>query len=225
MNYINPIVAEVSPNIYAAAKTAGLNRNQATQVEQMSYTIKEHRKLVKLAPDVARSKYDKLDGGIQQQLKFMYKDAEYLKEPESVGDEVFGAIKQTAKLSISPLILAFKAAGQYNKIINEPYKVARLAAQGDNPFAYKTWKKAWDGNSVYDEGALKAATDYFGRYDVEVAKGLLAGKTPGQIIIDYGKTDATITDAISQAFNNPKEWEWWFKLTGYTGDYSFIYFE
>ena len=28
-----------------------------------------------------------------------------------------------------------------------------------------------------------------------------------------------------EAFNTPKEWNWWFKSTGYTGDYSFIYFE
>ena len=28
-----------------------------------------------------------------------------------------------------------------------------------------------------------------------------------------------------EAFNTPMEWEWWFKKTGYTGDYSFIYFE
>jgi protein-L-isoaspartate(D-aspartate) O-methyltransferase len=28
-----------------------------------------------------------------------------------------------------------------------------------------------------------------------------------------------------EAFNTPKEWEWWFEITGYTGDYSFIYFE
>lgn len=28
-----------------------------------------------------------------------------------------------------------------------------------------------------------------------------------------------------EAFCTPAEWEWWFKLTGYTGDYSFIYFE
>lgn len=28
-----------------------------------------------------------------------------------------------------------------------------------------------------------------------------------------------------EAFNTPKEWEWWFKYTGYTGDHSFIYFE
>lgn len=28
-----------------------------------------------------------------------------------------------------------------------------------------------------------------------------------------------------EAFNTPEEWSWWFDLTGYTGDYSFIYFE
>ena len=28
-----------------------------------------------------------------------------------------------------------------------------------------------------------------------------------------------------EAFNTPKEWEWWFNKTHYTGDYSFIFFE
>ncbi len=28
-----------------------------------------------------------------------------------------------------------------------------------------------------------------------------------------------------EAFNTPKEWLWWFAMTGYSGDYSFIYFE
>ncbi len=28
-----------------------------------------------------------------------------------------------------------------------------------------------------------------------------------------------------EAFNTPDEWLWWFKQTGYQGDYSFIYFE
>jgi SAM-dependent methyltransferase len=28
-----------------------------------------------------------------------------------------------------------------------------------------------------------------------------------------------------EAFCTPEEWDWWFRLTGYTGDYSFIYFE
>lgn len=28
-----------------------------------------------------------------------------------------------------------------------------------------------------------------------------------------------------EAFYTPKEWEWWFKHTGYDGDYSYIFFE
>ena len=28
-----------------------------------------------------------------------------------------------------------------------------------------------------------------------------------------------------EMFCTPQEWEWWFQLTGYTGDHSFIYFE
>jgi SAM-dependent methyltransferase len=28
-----------------------------------------------------------------------------------------------------------------------------------------------------------------------------------------------------EAFNTPEEWKWWFRQTGYSGDYSFIYFE
>ena len=28
-----------------------------------------------------------------------------------------------------------------------------------------------------------------------------------------------------EGFYTPEEWEWWFRLTGYTGDWSFIYFE
>lgn len=28
-----------------------------------------------------------------------------------------------------------------------------------------------------------------------------------------------------ESFHSPEAWKWWFKLTGYTGDYSFIYFE
>ena len=28
-----------------------------------------------------------------------------------------------------------------------------------------------------------------------------------------------------EAFNTPKEWEWWFQTNNYQGDYSYIYFE
>jgi protein-L-isoaspartate(D-aspartate) O-methyltransferase len=39
------------------------------------------------------------------------------------------------------------------------------------------------------------------------------------------KANLLYWQATCEAFNTPEEWDWWFKLTGYTGDHSFIYFE
>ena len=72
MQPINKIVATVSPNIYAAAKSANLSPGEATQIEQMSYTIDQHRKLSAMGGDAARNEFNKLDDGVQKQLKFMF---------------------------------------------------------------------------------------------------------------------------------------------------------
>ena len=207
MQYLHPVVAQTSPNLYAAAKSANLGPTETTQVNQMSYTIQQHRQLSKLEPDAARAQYDKLDTNAQQQLKFMFKNADYLKAAPTAGDRVRGVIGGAFKLAASPLIGLFKLGGAYNQIINEPYKVAREVAQGADPFAYSTWKAAWDGKELYDNGALKEANDYYGQYDVTVAKGLLAGKTPGEIVQAYGKVDENILASIKKAYNEPDKFK------------------
>jgi hypothetical protein len=201
--YIKPVVAEVSPNLYAAAKSAGLSGVEKNQVEQMSYTIKKHRELAKLGTEGARKEFDRLDPGIQDQLRFMYKDAEYMQEAPDAADRFVGVVKGAAKIAASPLIGLFKIGGQYNRLINAPYKVARQVSQGADLFSAKTWTDAWDGKNQYDQGALTEATNYFGKFDVEVAKGLLAGKTPGEIIQDYGTVDPNLLNSIKKAYDEP----------------------
>jgi len=39
------------------------------------------------------------------------------------------------------------------------------------------------------------------------------------------KTNLLYWQVTCESFCTPKEWDWWFQLTGYTGDHSFIYFE
>jgi len=203
VQYIKSVVAEVSPNLYVAAKSAGLTGVELTQVEQMSYTIKKHRELAKLDTEIARKQFDGLDTGVQDQLKFMFKDADYMQAAPDVSDRLLGVVKNVGKVLASPLIGLFKLGGQYNRLINEPYKVARQVAQGADLFSMKTWTDAWDGKNQYDLGALKEATDYFGKYDVEVAKGLLYGKTPGEIVQDFGKLDAELLNSIKKAYDDP----------------------
>jgi len=39
------------------------------------------------------------------------------------------------------------------------------------------------------------------------------------------KANLLFWQVTCEQFNSPKDWEWWFQVTGYSGDYSFIYFE
>jgi len=207
MPYLNPIVAKTSPNLYAAAKGANLSASQSTQVEQMSYTINQHRELSKLDPEKARQTYDGLSPDIQGQLKFMFKNADYLKPPVTAQNAVVGVLKTVGTVIASPLIGLFKVAGEYNKIINEPYKVFREVQQGAELFSTHTWRDAWDGKNQYDNKAIKEATDYYGKYDVLVAQGLLEGKTPGEIVQGYGSVDQGMLDAIKKAYDKPEEFK------------------
>lgn len=39
------------------------------------------------------------------------------------------------------------------------------------------------------------------------------------------KTNLIYWQVTCEQFNSPNDWEWWFQLTRYSGDYSFIFFE
>jgi hypothetical protein len=202
MRYLKPVVAEVSPNLYTAARTANLNPTQANQVEQMSFAIKKHRELAKMGGDSARKEFDRLNGKAQEQLKFLFKDAEYLQPLPTATDRVQGFFGGALKVAASPLIGLFKLGGQYNRLINTPYKVARQVAQGEDIFAGKTWTDAWNGTDMYDVKALDEAKKYFGEADVFVAQGLLDGKTPGEILESYGKVDEKILASVQKAYDD-----------------------
>ncbi len=56
------------------------------------------------------------------------------------------------------------------------------------------------------------------------------GKNNKYICVESYRTEEEKTNLLywqvtCEAFCTPEEWEWWFDETGYTGDYSFIYFE
>lgn len=199
---IKPVVAEVSPNLYAAAKSANLNPAEMTQVNEMSGAIKKHRQLVKMNADEAQKEFSRLDATAQEQLKFLFKDTDYSKDPLTAADRVKGVFGGALKIAASPLIGLFKLGGQYNRLINTPYKVIRQVAQGEDLFTGNVWTDAWNGTDMYDNKALDEVTSYFGDTDVFVAKGLLAGKTPGEILESYGKLDDKIIESIKAAYDD-----------------------
>ena len=203
MRVLKPVVAEVSPNLYSAAMRANLNPSEQNQIEQMSWAVKKNKELSRMDNDDARKAYEALDPNAQEGLKVFYGTAEYMQAPPDFSDRLMGALKFTGKAIASPLLGLFKVAGAYNRVINTPYLVARQIAQGESIFDTKVWDDAWDGKNVYDNGALAQAIDRFGKSDVFIAQGLLAGKKPGEILDSYGTLTPEITASMEKAFNNP----------------------
>lgn len=203
---VNFIVAKTNPNLYAAAKAANLPQSQVSQLEQFSWTVDKNKKLNQMSDEAARKEYNELDPEVQEKLKYLFPKADYLQAPPDASDYAIGALKTVGKVVASPLIGIFKAAGAYNRIINTPYLVARQASQGEGLFSVQTWKDAWDGRRVFDHGALAEVINYFGNEKVEVAKGLLSGKTPGEIISSSsGVLNEKLLAALEESLNNPED--------------------
>ena len=203
---VNFIVAKNSPNLYAAAKAANLPSDQVGQLEQFSWTVEKNKNLSKLPIAEARSEYNSLAPEVQSKLKYLFPKADYMQAAPDTSDYAIGALKTVGKVAASPLIGIFKVAGVWNRLINTPYLLARQAAQGENPFSKQSFTDAWDGRRVFDEGELTKTVNYFGNEKVEVAKGLLAGKTPGEIIkASGGEVNNKLLAAIEEAYNNPEE--------------------
>jgi len=203
MRYVAPVVAEVNPNLYSAALRANLTPGENNQIEQMSWAIKKNRELNRLSVEEARKRYDALDPDVQETLKFFYSNSEYMKEPPTFSDRAVGALKFTGKVLASPLISLFKVAGGYNRILNTPYLVGRQIVQGEEIFDAKVWSDAWDGRDIYDNGALAETIDNFGKEKVFVARQLLQGRRPGEILEAYGSLTPGIVNAVTEAFNDP----------------------
>jgi hypothetical protein len=202
---VNYIVAKTSPNLYAAAKQANLSQTQVNQIEQFSFTADKNKKLLRKPLEVARKEFFGLDKEVQEMLRFLYPNAEYAQEAPDTGDKILGFVKGAAKIAASPLIGLYKAAGTYGRLINLPYLMGRQASQGEGFFNKQTFTDAWDGRRVFDEDALFEAERQFGKDNIEIAKGLLMGKKPGEIIESQGELTEQFLNSFSKAFNNEPE--------------------
>ena len=205
MARINPVVGEVNPSVYNAAKNANLSPQQQLAVEQLAYTVKEAKKLRALKADDAKRQFQALTEEAQANIKALYPTAKFVQEDPTLLQRGIGAVTFGLKGLFSPIITTYQAAIQYGKALNTGYVAGRQIQQGANPFAKQTWDDAYNGRDAWDKGAVAAVESRYGKENVLVAKGLLSGKTPGEIIEAYGKPDPKILQAITNAFDNEKQ--------------------
>jgi hypothetical protein len=202
---LNPVVGETNPAVYNAAKNANLSFEQKVAVEQLAYTVKKAKELRTLKADDAKREFQALTEEAQTNIKALYPTAKFTQEDPSLLQRGLGVIGAGAKAAFSPIIATLGVAIAYGKGINTGYVAGRQIEQGADPFSKQTWDDAYNGRDAWDKGAVQAVEARYGKENTFVAKGLLSGKTPGEIIEAYGKPDPKILEAITYAFDNEKE--------------------
>ena len=205
MARIRPVVGEVNPAVYNAAKNANLSPEQRLAVEQLSYTVKKAKELRALKVDDAKREFQALTEEAQTNIKALYPTAKFTQEDPTLLDRGLGVAGKFVKGLASPIIGTLKVAVAYGKAINTGYVAGREIQQGSSPFSKQTWDDAYNGRDAWDKGAIANAEKKYGKENIFVAQGLLSGKTPGEIIEAYGKPDPKILTAITYAFDNEKE--------------------
>ena len=151
---LDPVLGELSPNIFKAAIEAGLPPSQQTQLNQMAHARKEAKRLLQLSKESGREEFLKFDPIVQNNIRYLYsKEDRFAPELTPLGRGIqigISALSNTAKVLFSPIIAGFTAADKYYKTINTPYIVEQQAEQRmGSRFSKKLITEAFDGKNSW----------------------------------------------------------------------------
>ena len=205
---LNPVVAEVSPNFYKAAILANLPPEQQKIAEQMAFSHKKAKDLLKLSDSNARKEFLDLDPIVQNNIRYLFPDKKTFEvEQDLIGkatQAVTGGITRVFKGIASPLLAGFAAADMYGKAINTVPTVYRQLSQ-DKPFSKQVLKDGYNGKNSFKWDRISEFEKQYGKGVISLITSTIDGKTPGEAIDDYGKVDAEILDAIKFYNDEPQK--------------------
>jgi hypothetical protein len=211
-NRVDPVVADASPAIYAAANKVSLTQGEKNQIEQWSLLQKKHRELIAMDNNKAQAEFDKLAPEWQENLK-AYFNTDYLNKPQTdVGFLRKAFFGEDGRIGISEAITSpFRAlmyAGEeYYKFVNTPGSMAQLQIQGGGDLSKKTLERAFNGESMFNESMTNDLIAKHGGARSYVAMKLLNGSNPGEIIESWGPNDPNILTAVNEMFDENKRFE------------------
>lgn len=202
----NEIIPVTNPALGVAAYQSGMQETDLKQVRTWDKLYAKHRQLLDIKDDKqAFDEFNKLDPSIQKMLTDTFQ-ANYMARPKdwTAGDIISDALK----LAQSPFKAGFKALETYSRAISLPYLTVKAKMQGDDTSGlWKIWRDDWDGTKIFDKGATTALDEAYGQGIGILAKGLVSGMTPGEIIEDQGGVSSELEFALNFMSENPAQFQ------------------
>ena len=208
----DPTVAEFNTNVFKAAVRSGLNPAAATEIQQLSWTQKKAKQLLRMSPEKAREEFLKLDPTVKSNINYLYPNNEAFApelNPNLLGRIVKGAADVTMfglKAFGSPIIEGLSLAEKYSKAQGTPYATGRQVQQGAD-FSKKLLSDMYDGKNSWNWQIVGQYEEKYGKAITTLARAYAEGRNTGEAIDLYGKPDAEFLEAIAFSRDNPKSFE------------------
>lgn len=207
---LDPSVAAVSPNFYSAIIKGNYSAGELAMINEYSRSWNTGKKLLKLSEKQARQQFLKLDPDVQNNIRFTWPNKEIFQPEQNIVGKITKNIGSAATkalgLALSPAIGAFKAAGEYGKTLNTPYKAYKQTQQGI-PFSKKLLTESYNGQNSWHWKKVAEYEKQYGKALTTLLRGNAEGKNIGESIDMYGTADADMYQAIRFMGDEPVKFQ------------------
>ena len=230
-NPFNPTLASADPLMYAASGAGSWSQEEAVVVTNLLSYLSLDNDLVK-NKDIgkARKQYGSLDKDTKQFLKFLNPEADYQQVPKNI-------FRKIAEASVSGVAEPFRstldALEKYGKGVKSVYKLGVNAEETINTIitqgvptvdkktgqplstaegfkkalTNKSWSDIYEGKNSWRESSLQELEGKYGYAASYLARKLIDGVKPADILREYGEIDAPLTKAFQDFASQNDSWK------------------
>ena len=174
----------MADNISSAAYAAKLAEQDRKKLEAYNKSLKAHKELTSLPPDLAKQQFDKYTPAQQASLKQQYGNEDPIKKPDEgwlstawnyTGGALLGGLAEVGKDLLGGL-------QNVSDFTTRAYRTVAIAADQQVDL-----NEAWDisndkGDKVFSPGRIERAKELFDPNAVTVAMRIAAGEDQGKIL-------------------------------------------
>jgi len=202
-----PVGNQYLPELAVASYRANLPEKDLQQINTWSKLYDKHRELLKMDNKDANEEFLKLDEGVQEALKNVFDNPDYLNKPSNW--TILGELGSLIKTAVqSPFTGAFKLLQGYSQaltgVAGGTLAYAKQTGQF-TPSMLNFWSDDWDGKRIWNVEYTKKLEETYGPGMSALAKGLVTGWTPGRVIEEAGGVNPELERALSFMQENPEE--------------------
>ena len=202
-----PVANQYLPELAVASYRANLPEKDLQQINTWSKLYDKHRELLKMENKDANEEFLKLDEGVQEALKNVFDNPDYLNKPKNW--TILGTLGSLAKTAVqSPFTGAFKILQGYSQALTGTVGGTLTYAKQTGqytPSMLNFWSNDWDGKRIWNVEYTKKLEETYGPGMSALAKGLVTGWTPGRVIEEAGGVTPELERALAFMQENPED--------------------